>query len=252
MALTWWELALLAAAGTVSGYLNVLAGGGSLLTLPVMVFLGMPGPVANGTNRIGILAQNIVAVATFARRGFREFRLSATLSLCALPGAIAGAWFGTTLDGVWFNRVLALVMLLVMLVMATDRKPIGRESRAVSQRRLFWGHLSMVGLGFYGGFIQIGIGLLLMPVLHRVMGMDLVRVNAHKVFIVGCYTVVALAVFAARVEILWIAGLALAAGNMLGGWLGAHFTVTRGEKLIRWTLNAVLLAMITKLLLGEA
>ena len=82
-----WQLALLSAAGVVAGFLNVMAGGGSLLTVPIMVFMGIPGPVANGTNRIAILAQNITAATTFFKRGYAEFRLSLTLAACALPGA---------------------------------------------------------------------------------------------------------------------------------------------------------------------
>ena len=106
----------------------------------------------------------------------------------------------------------------------------------------------MVGVGFWGGFIQMGVGFIIMPVLNRAMGLDLVRTNMHKVFIIAVYTVVALGVFASKVEILWLVGLALALGNSIGGYLGAHFTVTRGEKLIRRILNLVLIAFIIKLL----
>ncbi|MCP4843139.1 MAG: TSUP family transporter, partial [Halieaceae bacterium] len=83
MALELWQAGLLVVVGTIAGFLNVMAGGGSLLTVPVMVFMGIPGPVANGTNRIAILAQNLTAITTFARRGFRDFKLSLTLALCA-------------------------------------------------------------------------------------------------------------------------------------------------------------------------
>ena len=117
-----WQAGLLVAVGIAAGFLNVMAGGGSLLTVPVMVFMGLPGPVANGTNRIAILAQNITAIATFARRGFKDFRLSLTLAACSLPGAIAGALLGVQFHGVWFNRALALIMVGVMLVMYFDKR----------------------------------------------------------------------------------------------------------------------------------
>lgn len=244
-----WHAALLVAVGVVSGFLNVMAGGGSLLSVPVMVFMGMPGPVANGTNRIAILAQNITAIITFARRGFSDFRLSLSLAACAVPGAAAGAMLGTQLDGAWFNRALALVMIGVMLIMHFDRgAAAGGEHLAPSRRRLLAGHLLMVGAGFWGGFIQIGVGFIIMPILNRVMGLDLVRTNMHKVFIIGVYTLMALLVFASQVELLWAMGLALALGNSLGGYLGAHFTVQKGEKLIRTILNIVLIAFIIKLL----
>jgi uncharacterized membrane protein YfcA len=244
-----WQIGLIAVVGVASGFLNVVAGGGSLLTVPVMVFMGMPGPVANGTNRIGILAQNITSVVTFARSGFKDFRLSLTLSACAIPGAIAGALLGVNLEGVWFNRVLALIMVGVMVIMHFDRNPVERaKNHQPSPRQLLYGHLLMVGVGFWGGFIQLGVGFIIMPVLNRVMGLDLVRTNMHKVFIVAVYTIVALAIFANQLALLWTIGIALAVGNSLGGYLGARFTISKGEQMIRRVLNLVLVVFVIKLL----
>ncbi len=251
MDITVGEGAVLALVGVLAGFLNVMAGGGSLVSVPVMVFMGVPGAVANGTNRIAILAQNISAALTFLRRGYHDLRLSLTLMACAIPGATAGALLGVQLDGPWFNRVLAGVMLVVMLVMHLD--PGARENTGNHQpdrRQLLWGHLLMVGAGFWGGFIQIGVGFIVMPILNRVMGFDLVRTNMHKVVIIAGYTLVALAIFASQLEILWLVGGALALGMAFGGYLGAHFTVTRGEKLIRVVLNVVLVAFVFKLLAG--
>jgi len=247
-----WQAALLTAVGIVAGFLNVMAGGGSLLTVPVLVFMGLPGPVANGTNRIAILAQNLSAITAFFRRGFSDFRLSLSLAACAIPGAVAGALVGSRLDGALFNQVLALVMIGVMLVMHFDRGSADRPTDAQpSPQKLLRGHLLMVGAGFWGGFIQIGVGFIIMPILNRAMGLDLVRTNMHKVFIIAVYTVVALAVFATEVELMWLVGLALALGNAIGGYLGAHFSVARGEKLIRVILNIVLIAFIIKLLFAS-
>jgi len=247
-----WQVPVLILVGMVAGFLNVMAGGGSLLTLPLLIFLGLPAAVANGTNRIAILAQNLTAVVTFFRRGFSDFRLSLTLAACALPGSLLGALVGTRLDGVWFNRVLALVMLGVMLIMHFDRGAARRpENYQPTRRQLVAGHLLMIGAGFWGGFIQMGVGFILMPILNRAMGLDLVRTNMHKVFIIAVYTTVALVVFANAVELMWLVGLSLALGNAFGGYLGAHFSVSRGEKLIRVILNIVLIAFIIKLLFAS-
>ena len=250
-----WQLGLLSAVGIVAGFLNVMAGGGSLLTVPIMVFMDVPGPVANGTNRIAILAQSITATIAFLRRGYAEFRLSLTLAACALPGAVVGAMAGTRLDGIWFNRILAIIMVVVMLVMAFGKgrnrnngRSVGQTATAATRRQLILGHTLMVGVGFYGGFIQVGVGFIIMPVLHRVMGLDLVRTNVHKVFIVASYSAVALLIFAARLEMLWLVGLALALGNSIGGWLAATVQVKRGEGPIKIILNGVLLGFIIKLL----
>ena len=244
-----WQAGLLVAVGIAAGFLNVMAGGGSLLTVPVMVFMGLPGPVANGTNRIAILAQNITAIATFARRGFKDFRLSLTLAACSLPGAIAGALLGVQLHGVWFNRALALIMVGVMLVMYFDKRTAqDSETYQPTGRQLLHGHLLMVVVGFWGGFIQLGVGFIIMPVLNRVMGLDLVRTNMHKVFIVAVYTIVALVIFASQVELVWIIGIALAVGNSIGGYLGTHFAISGGERMIRRVLNVILIIFIIKLL----
>ena len=245
-----WQLAGLTGIGVIAGFLNVMAGGGSLLTVPAMVFMGIPGPVANGTNRIAIAVQNLTATWTFIRRGYRELRLSLTLSACAIPGAIVGAMVGVNLEGEWFNRILALIMLGVMLIMYFDRggSADSKADHQPSRTQLWQGHLLMLGVGFWGGFIQLGVGFIIMPVLNRVMGLDLVRTNMHKVFIIFVYTLVALALYAAQVEILWIVGAALALGNGLGGYLGARMAIKKGEKLIKAVLNVVLVAFIVKLL----
>ncbi|HXI86818.1 MAG TPA: sulfite exporter TauE/SafE family protein [Parvularculaceae bacterium] len=245
-----WQLALLAAAGFAAGWINVLAGGGSLFTVPVMVFLGLPGPVANGTNRIAIIAQNITAVTAFRRKGFADFRLSATLALAASIGAFAGAMVGVTLEGVWFDRTIAVIMIAVMIIMALGgkKKSPPRETGG-DAKNILLGHLLFIGAGFYGGFIQIGVGFLMMPILYRVMGLDLVRVNMHKVFVALVFSCVSLAVFAWKVPIAWEAGAALAIGNAAGGWAGAHMTVAKGARLIKTVMFVMLAAMAAKLLL---
>lgn len=247
-----WQLLLLFLAGVASGWINTIAGGGSILAVPVMVFLGMPGPVANGTNRIGIIAQNITAVWGFFRKGFSDFRLSATLAICASIGAFFGANAGVQLDGVWFERTLALIMIGVLIIMAAGgrrRRPApGVEPEQKQARNLALGHLLFVAVGFWGGFIQVGVGFLMMPVLYQIMGLDLVRTNMHKAFITLVFSVVALAVFAAQVEIEWTLGIALAAGYAVGGWFGASAAISRGEAFIRWVFYAALVAMAVKLL----
>ena len=256
----WWHYFLLAGLGVVAGTLNVLAGGGSLLTLPAMVFLGLDGAVANGTNRVALLAQNVTAVGGFRSLGFSDMKLSFSLALAALPGGICGALLGTMVRGELFNKVLGGVLIGVLLLMAVQQWRKRESGRAEpgetpksagpgpSRRQLVLGHLAMVAVGFYGGFIQAGVGFLLMAALHRVLGLDLVRVNMHKVFIVAVFTLAALIIFASRGQVLWIPGLALAVGNSLGGWIGSQLSVLKGENWIRTTLYVALFFMALKLL----
>jgi len=250
-----WQGILLSLAGCVAGFMNVMAGGGSLITLPILIFMGLDGPVANGTNRVAILIQNVVATAGFAQQGLSDFKLSLSLALCALPGAVLGAYVGTRIGGVLFNRILAGVMLMVLLLMAFKKKRSAEPAHEKTGKRRWWrvvpAHLLMVATGFYGGFIQAGVGFIMMAVLHGVLGLDLVRVNMHKVFIIGIYTLAALLVFASKGQVLWPAGLVLAAGNAFGGWIATRLALKRGEGLIRWILYIALVAMAAKLLLAH-
>lgn len=245
------ELVILFLVGCVGGFLNVMAGGGSLLTVPIMIFMGIPGPIANGTNRIAIIAQNIAAVSAFAKQGFANFKLSLSLALAAIPGAILGAWIAANMPEQDFNTLLAIIMVLVMIVMSI--KPGKNSAQAKqgyipSKNQLIAGHLLMVGAGFWGGFIQIGVGFIMMPILHRVMGLDLVTTNSHKVFIALVYTIVALFVFASQLQLYWMHGIVLGIGMAAGGIFGARFQVQKGEKSIKWVLNIVLIGFIIKLL----
>ena len=168
-----------------------------------------------------------------------------TLALCAVPGAAMGAYLGTQVSGELFNRILGGLMIVLLILMSRKQRDVAVIEKP---RRLVLGHFLMVAVGFYGGFIQAGVGFILMAVLYRVVGLDLVRVNAYKVFIIGIYTLVALAIFADKGQVLWLAGASLAVGTTIGGWIGAHFTVKRGERLIRVILNVVLIVMAVRLL----
>lgn len=249
-----FDYSLLAVVGIGAGFINVLAGGGSLLTVPALVFMDVPGPVANGTNRIAIIAQAGAAIVAFFRRGYHDLKLSVTLAISLMPGAAIGAYLGTHIDGVWFNRLLACVMLAVMVIMIVEPKsPPSKLPAGVrtTRNRLIAAHLLIAVIGFYGGLIHIGIGFLIMPVLHRVAQLDLIEVNMHKMAIILPYSVLALVIFARETGVLWIAGLALAVGNAIGGWLGVHFAVKKGEKLIKIVFNLALGALIVRLMFFE-
>lgn len=250
-----WEGTLLFAVGCLAGFVNVMAGGGSLLTMPIMVFLGLPGPTVNGTNRVAIVIQSATAVTGFFRRGFSDFRLSLSLTACAVPGAFVGAMLGTKLEGAWFNRVLAVVMVAVLVLMARKKKKPASDTvvkgQTPTKRRLVLAHLLMVGAGLYGGFLQAGVGFIMMAILHRTLGLDLVRVNMHKVFIVGIFTLVALAVFAVQGHVYWAIGLVLASGNAIGAWLGTHYAIKEGDRLIRIIFNLAVAALAVKLLMNS-
>ena len=246
--LVMFELILLTITGVATGFLNVMAGGGSMLSVPIMIFLGVPGTIANGTNRIAILPQNISAVIAFYRKGFSNFKLSLSLAACTIPGTLVGASLASRMPNDHFNSLLAIIMVLVLVVMSLPQPKTIDVNQTPTKARMIAGHALMVLIGFWGGFIHIGVGFLLMPVLNRVMQFDLITTNAHKVFVVLCYTSVALIVFAAELELVWKYGIALGIGTWIGAWVAANVQVKKGIGAIKLTLNIIIVAFIIKLL----
>ena len=240
------KLLLLCGVGIVSGIINVNAGGGSALTLPVLIFLGLDAALANGTNRIGILLGNIFAVASFRRQKVHDFAKSLKLGLFTLPGAVIGALVATRIDDVWFQRILGIIMLGVV---ATLFVPKPKADVVQGGTRRGWiVYPALVGIGFYGGFIQVGVGFLFMAALYHLSRLDLVRVNMHKVFIILVYTIPAFLVFLWTGNVIWRYGLVLAAGTSFGAWWGARIAVKGGERLIRFVLVGSLVIMAAKLI----
>lgn len=240
---------LLALVGLVAGVLNVLAGGGSFLTLPMLIFLGLPPSVANGTNRVGIFMQNVGAVWSFRRQGVvvRPFALWAALP--ATLGSALGASLALWISDRAFQQILAflmVVMTLASLFSSSNAKTVLDElSSATSRRR--WGLAGgFFVVGIYGGFVQAGVGFLILAVTTWV-GLDLVRGNAVKVLAVLCLTGLALVIFAWQGRVDWILGLCMAVGSVLGGILGARLAVLAGNRWLRWIVTAMVLMFALKL-----
>jgi len=244
-----WHIPVIFTAGILAGFINTLAGGGSLLTLPILIFLGLPTAVANGTNRIAIVAQCAFAVAGFKKKGVSSFKLSLLLSTPAIIGAIIGAYFAVDISDVLFRRVLAVIMLLVLgLILWNPRQDGGSNSNSLGRRQLITAMTVFFFIGIYGGFIQVGVGFIIIAALTTITKFNLVVTNSHKVFIAGIYTIFALIVFAFNGKVCWKIGLCLAAGMGLGGWIGSHWAVKKGERWIRVVLAICVVAMVIKLI----
>ncbi len=238
------HLLLLFGVGAVAGFINVNAGGGSSLTLPTLIFLGLDAAVANGTNRIGLILQNIFAVTSFRKNKIFKFKTSIFLAVFTLPGAIIGAIIATQVSNTLFQRILGGVLILVVISMFFSRS---YKKDALESSRSWFIYPALFGIGFYGGFLQVGVGFLFMAALYHLLRVNLVFVNMHKVFIILIYTIPALAVFSLTGNVNWQFGLVLAAGNALGGWWGAHAAVKGGEKVIRIILAVAITIMAGKL-----
>jgi len=242
------KLFLLLGAGYLGGFLNVMAGGGSVITLPALIFLGLEGSLANGTNRIAILAQNISAIFTFHQEKYHEFKLSLKLSAFTLPGAIAGSIIGAKISDKLFQKILGYIMIGVIISMFLPRINQKKGANERPPRNSWLVYPIMLGIGFFGGFIQVGVGFIIMASLYHFIKLDLVRVNMHKVFIIFFFTIPALLVFILTHNMDWKLGLVLAAGNAIGAWQAAKVSIRKGERIIRIILIVAILIMAMKLL----
>ena len=239
------ELLILFGVGILAGVINVMAGGGSSLTLPALIFLGLDSATANGTNRIGILIQSIFATLSFRKEKMTGLNLGLRLAALTIPGAVLGAFLVVRINDRWFQIILGAVMIGVIISMLV---PQSKNLVTSEQGRKTWlVYPAMFAIGFYGGFIQVGVGILIMAVLYHLMRMNLVFVNMHKVFITLIFTVPALLIFMWTDNVDWILGLALAAGNGFGGWWAAQISVRGGEKVIRYVMIVAIFIIALKL-----
>lgn len=238
---------LLLFVGGLAGFINVNAGGGSSLTLPVLIFLGLDSATANGTNRVAIFIQSAAAVHSFQKENFKQYKTSIRLSLFTLPGAIAGSLFAVKLDDDSFQFILGIVMIGIIISMLLPKKKVVTDNNA-DKEFSFLSIISMLLIGFYGGFIQVGVGYLLMFSLSQLLKFDLIHVNMHKVFIVFFYTVPSMLVFIITGNVNWVLGLVLATGNAFGAWWGAKLSIKKGEGLIKAILIISIAIMAAKLL----
>jgi uncharacterized membrane protein YfcA len=247
--LAWYLYLAIVGAGFVAGFINTLAGSGSLVTLPLLIFIGLPANVANGTNRVAILLQNVVGVSSFRRQKVLDLRGGLMLAIPAIVGSVVGAQIAVNLDEEMMRQTIGALM-VVMLVVILIRPKRWLEGRPEARsHRLGWKEgLIFFAIGVYGGFIQAGVGIFLLAGLVLGTGYDLVRANAVKVLIVLCFTVFALGVFIINKQVVWGVGLILAVGNMLGAWVAARMAVERGAKFVRWLLIAVVAVSAAKLL----
>jgi len=242
-----WNAAGLVLAGLAAGTINVLAGGGSLLSVPLLVALGLPGDVANGTNRVGILSQNVSATWRFARDGVDGLKGALPILLPIVAGSAVGAIAIAQLSADAFERIFGVIMLL--LLWPTLRGGIGTRTNGEPPRP--WSPplraVVFFAIGLYGGAIQAGVGLVLVMALSR-SGLDLVRANAIKVVVVGAFTLVAVPIFVYEGLVAWAPAGALVVGFFAGGQLGARLTVRGGERLIKPVLAVAVIVLALRML----
>ena len=233
------DAALVVGAGLVAGIVNAMAGGGSLLTVALLnVFVGLPGLVANGTNRVGVLVQNASSVASYRKEGVRGFGRAVPVIVPVIAGSLLGSLLVSSVTDETFERIFGILMVPLLFLSLRSPKNVGSQ--------INWHPLTTAvvffGIGLYGGAFQAGVGLLIVVALSR-SGLDLVNANAVKVIVILVLTTIAVPVFVIRGQVDWGFAAVLAIGFAAGGWIGARVAVRGGERIIKPVLIGAVVAL---------
>ncbi|MBN3035288.1 MAG: sulfite exporter TauE/SafE family protein [Bacteroidales bacterium] len=240
--MSWIEVSALVVSGLLVGFINTLAGGGSIISLSVLMFLGLPAPVANGTNRIAILFQNIAAVGSFRHQKVLDHRKGIALAIPAAVGSVIGALIAVDVN----EQVIEISIGIVMLVMAgvilyKPQRWLKGVPGLTHRKVTFWQYLLFFMIGIYGGFLHMGVGYALLAGIVLGAGYDLVKANAIKVLIILIWSPFILLVFQLNGQIHLLYGLILATGNTLGALIATRMAVSWGAGFVRWVIITVIL-----------
>ena len=245
----WYLFPVVVAAGFLAGFINMLAGSGSLITLPILILVGLPVPIANGTNRVAVLLQNVVGINGYSRKGVLDVRGVWMLGAPAILGSVIGAQIAVNMDEEILRKSIGVVMVLMLgVILFRPKQWLHGELQQMTEFPSIFNMFIFFMIGIYGGFIQAGVGIFLLAGLVLGIGYDLVRANAIKVGIVLVFTIAALGVFVFNDQVNWSIGLVLAIGNMAGAWTATRFAVEKGTIWVRRVLIAVVLFSAVSLL----
>jgi uncharacterized protein len=221
-------------AGILVGFINTLSGGGSVISLSLLILLGLPASIANGTNRISIFFQTLSSVSSFTRQKMFTTMKPVWLSIPATLGAVLGARLAVDVS----EKIIEIAMTVAMVVMVfflfyKPDKWLKGNIHFLAGKIRWWQLLLFFFVGFYGGFIQVGVGYFLLMSLVLGVGYDLVQANAVKNLIVFFYAIFALLVFIINGEVNYLYGLILSAGSIIGALIASYLAVKKGAGFIR-------------------
>jgi len=224
--LDWYVYPLLIVAGLAAGFINTLAGNGSAVVLPLLVFLGLPASVANGTNRVAVLAQSLVGFYAFKKNGLIPFKNAAFVVIPCLLGSILGASIAVELPENYLNLAFTLLMIALLVVVLANPKKWLQEQQPNPALLKSWKTMVILFLiGIHSGFLQAGTGILLLSALVLWVGYELKKANGLKLLIVATFALPNLIIFAYNGQVNWSYGIILTIGQVMGAWMAAHFAI---------------------------
>jgi uncharacterized membrane protein YfcA len=235
-------ISLLLIAGFTVGFINTLAASGTVLSYSLFMFLGLSAPFANGTIRIGVVVQTLVASLTFKKQKILDTKKGLLFALPTVLGSIVGAQIAISINKDIFEIVIAIVVLTMGILVFLKPQHWLQGSFVLQNKKFGWKQfLLFFIIGLYGGFIHIGVGLFLIGMLVLQMGYDLVKANALKVFIVLLYSPFALAIFMLNGHIHYGMACITAIGNITGAYVASKYAANWGSNFLRWLLIVIIL-----------
>ena len=239
-----WQIAIAILGGLIAGIINTFAGNGSAITLSILTeILGLPGNVANGTNRVGALLQSTTSTYVFYKNGKLNLHKSRSIIFLTILGALAGVIVAVNLPNTQFEIIFKYLMLAMLVVILVKPKRWMRDSDTLHRMPLSLQVPIFLALGFYGGFIQMGMGIFYLAALVLIAKYDLIQANAVKIFVVFAYTGVVLALFHYRGLVDWKIGSIIAIGQATGGYFAAH-VATKSPKANVWAYRILVVVVI--------
>jgi len=234
--------------GIIVAFINGIAGGASSLSLPIMILLGLPPTVANGTNRFGMLVGIFSSVLNMRRYGYLRMDIAKALLLPTLLGGAAGTLLAVVIDDAHFQILLAIVMVAVAIMSSMGTDPLGSPAESPPERPGAKAFLGFTAVGFYGGFLQVGMGFIQIFALRKYSGLDLKQINAIKSFLSFWFILMSSIVFFVAGKVVLELAIVMALGGVLGGLLGSKFQHKHDQIWIKRAIQIASVCLAAKLI----
>ncbi len=240
--MTVLDIVLLIGAGLMVGFINTLAGGGSIVSLSVLMALGLPPTLANGTNRVAIFIQTLTATSSFRQQKVLDTKKAFHMAVPATVGSVIGAFIAVDINEDLFEKAIGVIMLIMLVFIFYNPKKYIYGNKEIEEKPVTWKtYVIFFFIGIYGGFLHMGVGYFLLTAIVLGAGYDLVKANAIKVFVVLAYVPFSLLVFIYYGEVDWLYGLVLAIGNVIGALVASRLAVSKGVEFVKWVIVIVIL-----------
>lgn len=235
--------------GLLVGFINTLAGSGTVISISLLMFLGLPPSIANGTNRVAVFFQTIVAVKGFAKEKVLDWKKGLLFGIPTVVGSIVGAIIAVKIDEQVMEKIIGVTMLLLLATLFYKPEAWTKGNKEKTERKItILQVLLYFAIGVYGGFIHLGVGIFILAITVLNAGYDLVKANALKNLLVLLYTPFALVIYIWNGMVYFKYGLIHSIGNMIGAYLATKYALNWGTKFTRWVLIIVIIAASFKFL----